>query len=354
MRKPLTLVVPGLLWPAPLTPRPTQALELPALAWLLGRGRRTITPPCPFERELARLFDIHGDEISLAALRRRGEAHASASAAHWLCADPVHLSIASGNLLLSEFAPDEIDAAEATALVAALNELYGDIGEFSAPAPTRWYSRLTEPPAAAFSTLHDAAGRPMQHFLPTGEEARRWQRLLNEIQVTLHNHPVNAAREAAGRRIVNSLWFWGSEAYGAPPHDFVAGANKHPEHPRPPYAMVQATDPVARGFARLANIEPAAPQLDAALNGDVLAVLDALAAPARHVDLDAWRAALAALEKDWFAPIACALQSGRLQRLQLFAPGDRCGFKLALGGFARHAFWRKPLALDDLPLPVPR
>ena len=195
----------------------------------------------------------------------------------------------------------------------------------------------------------------MQHFLPTGEDARRWQRLLNEIQVTLHNHPVNAVREAAGRRTINSLWFWGSETRSAQPDDFVAGANKHlPPQPRPPRATVQAADPIARGFARLAGVEPAMPKVDAALNGNTLTVLDVLAAHARHVDLGAWSAALAALEKDWFAPIAHALQSGRLQGFQLFAPCDRCGFRLTLGGFARRAFWRRPLALDDLPLPAPR
>jgi hypothetical protein len=207
----LTLVVPGLVWPAPLTPRPAQDLQLPALSWLLGRGRRRIGPSAHLETELAHLFGLPADAPPLAALRRQGEAHAAAtSASHWLCADPVHLSITSGNLLLGDFAADEIDAAEAAALVATLNEHYSDLGEFSAPSPTRWYLRLAAAPNVAFFNLDDTAGRPMQHFLPTGADARRWQRVLNEIQVALHDHPVNKAREAAGKRAVNSVWFWGN------------------------------------------------------------------------------------------------------------------------------------------------
>ena len=33
--------------------------------------------------------------------------------------------------------------------------------------------------------------------------------LLNEIQVLLHQHPLNAARRARGLTPVNSLWLWG-------------------------------------------------------------------------------------------------------------------------------------------------
>lgn len=31
-----------------------------------------------------------------------------------------------------------------------------------------------------------------------------------EIQMLLHNHPVNVAREHSGKALVSSLWFWGS------------------------------------------------------------------------------------------------------------------------------------------------
>jgi hypothetical protein len=33
-----------------------------------------------------------------------------------------------------------------------------------------------------------------------------------EAQMTLHGHPLNAAREAAGQRPINSVWFWGCGA----------------------------------------------------------------------------------------------------------------------------------------------
>jgi hypothetical protein len=55
------------------------------------------------------------------------------------------------------------------------------------------------------------AGQLLAH-LPEGDEGRRWRVLGNEAQIILHNHPRNAARIAAGKLPVNSLWFWGGGA----------------------------------------------------------------------------------------------------------------------------------------------
>jgi hypothetical protein len=341
----LLLVVPGLLWPAQQTHRPAQNMALTALARLLGRGRRRIEAHTHEECFLARLFGVDDEMPPLAALRHLGEDDGPASesdpGAHWLCADPVNLSLTREHLLLADFADDEIDKTEAAALIAALTADFPDLGQFSAATPTRWYLRRERPPTVRFAPLHDAVGRSILHFLPEGEEgddhdARHWRHILNEVQIALHHHPVNKAREAAGRRAINSLWFWG----GSPRPDTT---------PRAPCPAIQALDPMARGLARAASIEPGLPDVAAALRAESLVVLNELAAPARHRDLDAWRTALAALETDWFAPIAAALDGGgSLHQFQLLAPGERIGFSLTVSHRARWCFWRKPLALDDL------
>ncbi|MDR1461993.1 MAG: hypothetical protein LBI68_02495 [Azoarcus sp.] len=364
----LLLIVPGLLWPAPQTHRPAQDLPLAALSRLLGYGQRRIEALDSPECLLMRLFGVDDKTPPLAALRRLGEntestententgsdgksrppspsalASRAGSGTHWLCADPVHLSLTREYLLLGDFADEEIAADEAAALSAALNRDFSDLGQFIAATPTRWYLRLEHPPTARFSTLHDATGRPIQDFLPEGDEsdadadAIRWRRILNEIQIALHNHPANKARETAGQRTINSLWFWGASARPAPDAT-----------PRPPCQSIQTLDPITRGLARAANIEPGPPDLDTALRADTLLTLDTLAAPARRLDLAAWRTALAALENDYFAPIAKALDTGVLHRLELLAPSDRHNLSLTLNRRSPWRFWRKPLPLDEL------
>ncbi|MCL2161189.1 MAG: hypothetical protein FWH56_04795 [Betaproteobacteria bacterium] len=339
----LDLVAPGLVWPASPALHPAGDVAHAALARLLGRGRRLMEPAVSHERLLARLLGMARQHLPLAALRRLGEEGAGGCAqgddeAHWLCADPVNLSFMGGHVLLDELSEDEIDAAEAAALTATLNDEFAHLGHFSAATPTRWYLRMERPARARFFPLDEAVCRPMQDFLPSegdeGEDdSRHWRHALNEIQVALHNHPLNAAREATGRRPVNSLWFWGSGTQSPP------GASGAPR------LAVQARDPMARGLARTAGIEPDAPDVESALRADTLVVLDDLASPFRHLDSARWQDALAALEQDWFAPISRALDRGVLRHFALHVPGEINRFSLTLGSGARWCFWRKPLSL---------
>lgn len=334
------LVIPGLIWPGASLVAPAAGIELPALARLLGLGRREHRDFEPLDLQLARLFGLgtgsSDGPLPLAALRRLGESVPVAPDpdGDWLCADPVNLSFAREHLLLNDFPADELGDDDVSTLIAALNDNFGDLGRFEACTPTRWYLRLAAPTRARLFPLHDVIGRPIRQFLPEGEDARLWQRTMNEVQVLLHNHPLNQAREAAGRRPANSLWFWGA---GALETGAVATL-----------PVVQAAEPLARGMARAAGAEAAAPDLAAALREDTIIVLDALLHPARQLDLDAWRNNLAALERDWIAPLAGALGDGRLQKLTLTAPGDRGTFELVVRSGERWKFWRKPLAFDTL------
>lgn len=43
-------------------------------------------------------------------------------------------------------------------------------------------------------------------------EHRAWLKLMTELQMILTNHPVNLAREGAGKLTANGVWFWGNQA----------------------------------------------------------------------------------------------------------------------------------------------
>ncbi|HJV26373.1 MAG TPA: hypothetical protein VJ673_11840 [Aromatoleum sp.] len=334
------LVIPGLIWPGASVVSPASGLHLPALARLLGLGQRHVAPFEPLDRQLARLLGYptsgaDDETLPLAALRRLGEDTAPPPAAsHWLCADPVNLSFAREHLLLNEFPEDELSPDEVAALTDTLNETFSDIGEFEACTSARWYLRLSAPMRARLYPLHDVIGRPIQHFLPEGEHARLWQRTMNEIQVVLHNHPVNQARENAGRRPANSLWLWGAG-------ELAPAATK-------PTAAVQTREPLTRGLARAAGIDPMPPDRTAALKGETVVVLDSLLKPALQLDIDHWRNTLVGLEQEWFGPLADALRNRRVRGLRLTAPGDRGTLELTVRASDNWKFWRKPHAFDAL------
>ena len=52
-------------------------------------------------------------------------------------------------------------------------------------------------------------GEPLRPNLPRGKDARLVERWMNELQMLLFTHPVNAAREACGVPPINLVWLWG-------------------------------------------------------------------------------------------------------------------------------------------------
>lgn len=190
------LVLPGLGWAI----GPSAALPaLPALAALLGHARHSWLPASAPETWLAARFGLETSRLPYAGLRRAGEATPPGADAHWLCVDPVHLHFAREHLLLADASMLAIRRDEADALIKGLNDTFADIGRFEAPTPERWYLALPDEPQPFFHPLADVNGRPVQLFMPEGNDIARWARLTNEIEVWLYNHPVNAARSGMSR-----------------------------------------------------------------------------------------------------------------------------------------------------------
>ncbi|HEU4814214.1 MAG TPA: phosphoglycerate mutase, partial [Xanthomonadaceae bacterium] len=240
----------------------------------------------------------------------------------WLRADPAYVRPdINGARLLACGDGLQLDRRDAEALLPALRPLFGDAGFLlDAPDPHRWYLRLPrEARLPTFAAPVDALGADLFDQLPgadddTSPEGRRWRALLSEAQVMLHNHPHNAARIAAGRLPVNSLWFW--------------GAGIAPDHVTTRQAAIVGDDTLLRALAAAAGkrIEPSAA---------------AFAAPAEDtlVDLRGHRDA-ARLFAVWLLPAVEALHRRDVDRLVLdFEDGTR----LAIERGHRWRFWRRPM-----------
>lgn len=236
-----------------------------ALRRWLAQGERQPPRSHPRIAMLRRLFRFAGDELPAGALRHRCYAD-GADTGVWLCADPAFVRVEATGARLLGWPLADLASADAVALAATLRPLLGDAGmPLEIDTPSAWCARLAEgAPLARLADPAAALGASLLDCLPAGDAGRAWRKLFNDVQVALHDHPVNAARVAAGRRPVNALWFWGA---GALPEPVDSGL-----------LAVASVDDVLRGLARTARvmcIEPAPAALDAlGAPGGVLLDLD--------------------------------------------------------------------------------
>jgi len=336
-----TLLIPHLLWLEAVASEPGGNRELPALEQILARARRQNFPVVPVEAWLCQAFEIERQQDWPAAPLTLAIDGGEPGDGYWLRADPVHVRAQREELRLADDAIGNITREEADALVATLNAHFAaDALEFLAPHPARWYLKLAPAPALATHTLTEAAGADITRLLPGGADALKWHRVGNEIQMLLHDHPVNAEREARGAVPLNSVWLWGGGTQTRVP-------GRH-------FCAVWSEDSLALALAAAAGLHAApAPAtarewLTAARDSGCeshLVFLGQLAAPARYGDLNAWREHATTFERDWFAPLAAALGSRDLEQLTLVSL-DRDGCeRFDLTPADRWRFWRRPRPL---------
>jgi hypothetical protein len=132
--------------------------------------------------------------------------------AHWRL-DPVNLHIGRDHLVLTDPARLALGADDARALAASIAGLFQDEGlTLIAAHPLRWYLQEAEPSRGLrlkTRSMLAALGRSIDGWQPTGDDARRWRRIVNEVQMSWYRHPVNERRESQGLMPVNSLWIEG-------------------------------------------------------------------------------------------------------------------------------------------------
>ena len=330
----VTLFVPSLFWPETGDTDSYSGLSLPALETLLSRGSAA-DGSC--ENEPAWICECFGvqkqTDWPVAPLAFAGDG-GEPGAAYWLRADPVHLRLHNDRLIL--LAPETLEIAEdeTRELTGALNRQFEAEGfVVHAPHPQRWYLKIPQAPKIRTVTLKQAIGRDVNRLLPEGEERLRWHRIFNEVQMLLHAHPVNTAREDRGVAVVNSLWLWGGGTLPA-----VVSST---------FDATQGDDPLAMGLARLAGINSAPLPVHGAFAAGNNTLVDLRNAEREFMrgNVAGWREALETLEMRWFAPLFDRLRSGSIGKAVIATVADGRRHEWSVMRSALWQIWKRPRPL---------
>lgn len=319
--------------PAPVGPAHA---GLPAGAGAAPDTAPELTLSPPHERALAAALGLPaGDgQVPWAGLL----AQAAGWPAHdraWGRLTLAHWQLGTEQISMLDPAALRLDATTSDALLEAVRPLFVDdaAGDGAAPggvgtvelrafAPGCWLLAQPALEGLACASLDRVVGRNVDLWLGSDPRARWLRRLQNEVQMLLHRHPVNEAREARGELPVNSFWLDGCGRLPAPLQAAVVGV-------------------AATGGPQ--DVAPGDDPPDVAPGGDVqrtVTVDDRLRGPALAEDWHAWSRAFGRLDDTLFARCLARVEAGAAVELTLC--GERHALTLRPG---RPGWWQRLRAL---------
>jgi hypothetical protein len=241
------------------------------------------------------------------------------TAEFWMHVEPVHLAAGLDRLTLVPWQEHTQVRMEERARLA--DTIGSHVREqslrFEVAADGQWLMAAPRMLDVQTIDLEVAVERELDAAMPRGRDAGELRRLMTELQMLLHEHPVNQARARAGVPPINAVWISGAGALDPP-----ASISALP--------AAFGADLYLRGLYRLHGGEVGT------LPRNAEALLSELSASANYVvvadarDLDA-------LEEHWIAPLVHALARGKLGRLEIVVANRRVS--ASRGGIRR--FWRK-------------
>ena len=249
----------------------------------------------------------------------------------WI-ASPVHLSAGLTRVHLDHRGLLRLGAAQLSELAADFARTLGMSGFSLTPLPSGDFLFST-PGILALPTPEPArfAGAIVSEVVPASSAAAPLRRLLAEIEMWLHGHPVNEARARQGEPAVTALWVWGAEGRALSPHS-------------------RTTADMPAAFGRDAWLDGLwhlqggscsgwPEDLHAVLaSGHERAVLVAqVGGPLEGSDHSTVTEALARLDERFVAQAWAALRSGRLAGLTVILNDSRA----SVGRASRFKLWRR-------------
>ena len=214
-----------------------------------------------------------------------------------------------------------------------LNQFYRGEYAFTPIRPDLWTLALPSPPTWHAASILDLASQLDGSQSASGSDIRPWLALSTELQMWLHNHPRNAARQQNQLPPINGIWLWNAPA--AVPFQaasLIASNSAWAAH------SSQETAPQPENYAAWQHT---CAQRQIPLAHTRIFADDFL--PSQQTgDIWAYQAQLAVWEQNWFEPLRQDLFSGCLKGLRIVCEQAQC----TVNSQPQWAFWKRKRRFD--------
>ncbi len=290
----------------------------PAFAKLCAVGAWEQDAEHALEASLCKQFGFKKQaDWPVAPLALMGE-EAQQAAGYWFVVHPVHFVLQRDYFTLGDAV--RLNADELKLLASALNQHFAQDRLRFLPSKTSnfLYLHVNDDVDVDVTTysLSEATGRDVGKHLPHGKHGMKFQSLLNEVQMLLHEHPINQALEERGLLAVNSLWLSGGGRFEAINQSAQELGFK-----------LFANDALSMGLAKWSGISCNVVKVYTSLQFDG----DAVIVMANNSDL----------ESDWFAPMLKSLKHKEFATLRCHFDVHGMTFTLHIKPLDTWKFWRK-------------
>lgn len=249
-------------------------------------------------------------------------------------ADPVHFKAESDHAIL--LGPQIILPLlnEAEQLIEVFNQHFEeDRISLHLGSEHRWYIKCERKLNLQFNSLDDSLGRDIKHFMPEGEDALWWRRIVNEAQMLFFQHGVNQRREECSQLPINGLWLW----------DFALEVGQL-EQCKNKAKQLHSDEAVAIAMANQARLSVSS-ELDMdGLDADSILVINNLYESVCYGDMDAWLEELKLFCDGLFSQIIDKLKSRIFDTVNIY-PCDGRVFKITSTQLLK--FWKSVKTADQ-------
>jgi hypothetical protein len=233
------LIVPGLfdLPVDELDPRFLK-LELPALNQVLRFAQRRQNHAFDLESILIQAMGWTG--LLTLPFAQAYVTQEEQTSDNYLLFRPIHLRADMHSAIVLPIDTNRINGDDIDIIIKDLKELFTVDCEVFKVQEELWLMRLKQCiPAQHYPHYLSVLGKKSDPFVQQSKQYLPWYKLINEMQMFMHQHEINRNRIESGLLPINSLWFWGAGNLSK-----LAAANIN----------WYCDDPLLKQFAAVANI----------------------------------------------------------------------------------------------------
>jgi len=206
----INLIIPGLIdLPVDELDSSFLKLKLPALNQLLRFGRYHRNQA--FDLESMLIDSMGWEDLQTLPFAQAYASKQTQNSDYSLLFRAIHLKADIHSAIVLPLEDNPVNKDDISIIINDLRDLFKVDCDIVEVQDGLWLMHLHQcRPAQHYPHFLSIIGKKVDPYIEQSRQALPWYKLVNEMQMFMHQHDINRDRQASGLLPVNSLWLWGA------------------------------------------------------------------------------------------------------------------------------------------------